>query len=120
VINLTAKEEQTPKQELNRTNLEQYTYKYILRVIKEGSNKLHFSKEEMEGGYIPNDIAPRVACYVLELGGHKCPHPYPKDASIYFSSVCASCHGRDGKGINGAYPDLTKSVLLGVKRELNP
>jgi cytochrome c553 len=70
----------------------------------------------MEGGYISKDDAKVVACYVLELSGRECPHPYPKDkATGYFSSVCAGCHGNDGKGINGTYPDLTKKEYVGFK-----
>ncbi len=98
-------------------NIEEATYNYILDVINHGSSKLHFKKNEvMEGGYISPEDAPKVACYVLELSGKKCPHPYNKDAQLFFSSVCAGCHGNDGKGINGAYPDLTRPVLLGLEQ----
>ena len=88
---------------------------YIIDVINNGSNRLKVSKEPMEGGYIPKDKARDVACYVYELSGRKCSHKYSKDAAMYFSSSCAGCHGNDGKGINGAYPNLTKNPLLGVK-----
>ena len=70
----------------------------------------------MEGGYIPKEKAKDVACYVYELSGKKCTKPYSKDASLYFTSSCAGCHGTDGKGINGTYPDLTKNPLLGIKK----
>jgi len=70
----------------------------------------------MEGGYVEKEVAPRIACYVLELGGHRCPHPYPKDAAMYYSSVCAGCHGNDGTGIHGTYPDLTRHKLLGIEK----
>jgi len=96
-------------------NNEQDVVAYIQNVIINGSSKLKVSKEIMEGGYIPKDKAKDVACYVYELSGKKCTKKYSKDASLYFSSSCAGCHGIDGKGINGTYPDLTKSKLLGIK-----
>ena len=91
-------------------------YSYIVDVINNGSSGNGFRGGEMEGGYISKDDAKVVACYVLELTGRKCPHSYPKDiASGYFSSVCAGCHGNDGKGINGTYPDLTKREYVGFR-----
>jgi mono/diheme cytochrome c family protein len=90
-------------------------YRYILHVIRYGSNRLHFPGGEMEGGYLSEEEAPKVACYVMELGGHRCPHPYPKDAAMFYTSVCGGCHGDDGKGLHGAYPDLTRPKLLGIE-----
>ena len=87
---------------------------YIVDVINNGSNRLHFQKEGMDGGYVPKDKAKDVACYVYELSGKKCNRVYAKDASLYFSSNCAGCHGSDGKGLNGAFPDLTQKRLLGL------
>ena len=92
----------------------QTIYRYILHVIRYGSNRLHFPGGVMEGGYLSEADAPKVACYVMELGGHKCPHPYPKDAAMFYTSVCGGCHGNDGKGLHGAYPDLTRPTLLGI------
>ncbi len=89
---------------------------YISHVINEGSNILGFPGGEMEGGYVDSSVAPRIACYVLELSGRKCPHEYPKDAAMYFSSVCAGCHGNDAKGLHGSFPDLTRERLLGIER----
>lgn len=90
---------------------------YITDVINNGSSQLKVSKEIMEGGYIPKEIAGDVACYVYELSGKKCNKKYSKDAQMYFTSSCAGCHGVDGKGTNGAYPDLTKSRLLGISKD---
>jgi mono/diheme cytochrome c family protein len=96
-------------------NTEEDVVAYIVDVINNGSNRLKVSKEIMEGGYIPKDKAKDVACYVYELSGKKCTKKYSKDAAMYFSSSCAGCHGIDGKGTNGAYPDLTRKRLLGIK-----
>ena len=81
---------------------------YIENVINNGSNHLNFQKGGMEGGYVPKSKARDVAYYVYELSGKKANKPYAKDASLYFSSNCAGCHGVDGKGIKGSFPDLTK------------
>jgi len=90
---------------------------YIIDVINSGSNRFKFRGGEMEGGYIPKSSAKDVACYVYELSGRKCTKPYSKNAQLLFSSSCAGCHGNDGKGINGRYPDLTKKRLLGLGGE---
>ena len=95
-------------------NTQEDVVAYIEDVIINGSNKLKVSKEFMEGGYIPKEKAKDVACYVYELSGKKCTKSYAKDAAMYFSSSCAGCHGIDGKGVHGAYPDLTKPKLLGI------
>ena len=88
-------------------------YSYILDVIHHGSHRLHYPGGVMEGGYLPPEEAPKVACYVMELGGHRCPHPYPADAQMFYTSVCGGCHGNDGKGLHGSYPDLTRPNLKG-------
>lgn len=95
-------------------------YDYIVDVIVHGSNRLHFNTQEvMEGGFVANEDAPKVACFVLSLAKEACPHPYSEDAAMFYSSNCAGCHGEDGKGLNGTYPDLTKRPLLGMSRSLS-
>jgi cytochrome c553 len=91
-------------------------YRYILHVINKGSDRLGFPGGVMEGGYVAPEDAPKVACYVMELGGHTCPQSVPKDAAMFYTSVCGGCHGNDGKGLHGAYPDLTRPRLLGIER----
>ncbi len=104
------------RRELSALHSPEYLYRYIVKVIEKGSHQFDFPGGTMEGGYLSADLAPRVACYVMELGGHPCPHSYPKDAAMYFSSVCAGCHGSDGKGLHGSYPDLTRPTLLGIEK----
>ncbi len=89
---------------------------YIVNVINYGSNHLGFQQEGMEGGFVPKEKARDVACYVYELSGKKCSKTYAKDAALYYSSNCASCHGNDGKGLNGTFPDLTRERLLGLEK----
>ncbi|ADV46985.1 hypothetical protein Nitsa_1739 [Nitratifractor salsuginis DSM 16511] len=104
------------REELRQIDTPEYLYHYIVNVINHGSHTLGFPGGEMEGGYVPPESAPEIACYVMKLGGHRCPHSYSRDAQMYFSSVCAGCHGLDGKGLHGTYPDLTRPTLLGIER----
>lgn len=104
--------------ELSQINTSAYTKQYIIKVINHGSNILDFKGGVMEAGFASADDADKIACYTLELSGKKCKDPYAKDAAMFYTSICGGCHGDDGKGLGGTYPDLTKSKLLGiVKRE---
>ena len=105
------------KEELTLIRSDATLKQYIMDVINQGSRQLHFKKNEvMEGGYAPQEDIEKIACYVMTLSGRKCKQPYPADAVGFYTSICGGCHGDDGKGIHGAYPDLTKNPLLGVKR----
>ena len=105
------------KKELAHIDTPQYTYQYIINVIDHGSNDLHFNeKETMEAGFASKEDAPKIACYVLSLSNESCGFPYAKDAAMYYTSNCAGCHGEDGKGIHGTYPDLTRRPLLGIEK----
>ena len=105
------------EQELARIDTPAYTYRYIIDIINHGSATLHFKpKEIMEGGFASREDAPKIACYVLSLAHETCPVPSSTDAAMYFSSNCAGCHGEDGKGIHGTYPDLTRRPLLGIEK----
>ncbi len=92
---------------LDKDSTQEEVVDYIENVINNGSNHLNFQEDGMEGGYVPKSKARDVAYYVYELSGKKTKKVYSKDASLYFSSNCAGCHGIDGKGIKGSYPDLT-------------
>ncbi len=104
------------KQELRQINTVQYVKKYIVDVINHGSLGLGFKGGVMEGGYASFDDAPKIACYVLSLSGKICPNGYEKDAPMFFTSICGGCHGDDGKGLGGSYPDLTRKKLLGIEK----
>jgi len=105
------------EEELQKVHTVGYLKQYIVDVINHGSSQLAFKSDEvMEGGIALEEDAPKIACYVLKLSGKKCKIPYSKDAAMYYSSNCAGCHGDDGKGLHGAYPDLTVSTLLGIKK----
>ncbi|MEA3417927.1 MAG: hypothetical protein U9Q90_00910 [Campylobacterota bacterium] len=102
--------------ELSRIDTSAYTLQYIIDVINHGSYDLGFSGGVMEGGFAAHDDASKIACYVLEMSGKKCTKPYAKDAEMFYTSICGGCHGNDGKGLGGNYPDLTRERLLGVER----
>jgi cytochrome c553 len=105
------------EEELERLHTDEYTKTYIVNVINHGSSQLHFKKDEvMEEGFVSKEDAPKVACYVLTLSGKECKESYPEDAAMFFTSVCGGCHGNDGKGLGGTYPDLTRKTLLGIEK----
>ena len=100
---------------LSRIRSDTYLKEYIIDVINHGSTQLHFKKDEtMEAGFAPKEDAEGIACYVMALSGKKCKQPYPSEMAGYYTSICGGCHGNDGKGVHGAYPDLTRDPLLGI------
>lgn len=93
-----------------------YTKAYIVKVINHGSNILNFKGGEMEGGFASEEDTQKIACYVMEFSGKKCTSPYPKNAAMFYTSICGGCHGDEGKGIDGIYPDLTIDKMLGIQK----
>ena len=104
------------EEELSQIDSPEYALQYIVHIIDHGSFDLGFSGGVMEGGFASHDDASKIACYVLELSGKKCTDPYPEDAAMFYTSICGGCHGNDGKGLGGNYPDLTRKQLLGIER----
>ena len=103
---------------LDYINSDEYLQKYIIDVINNGSREFNFKGGIMEGGFASKEDAPKIACYVMSLSGRECKEPYPKDAHMFYSSICAGCHGMDGKGLGGSYPNLTRPILLGIEKKL--
>jgi len=101
--------------ELSRIDTDEYTKEYIIKVINNGSNSLNFKGGVMEGGFADPSDAGKIACYTMEFSGKKCNEPYPKDAAMFYTSNCGGCHGNDGRGLGGNYPDLTKKKMLGIE-----
>ena len=104
------------KVELQKLHTQTYVKQYIIHVINHGSEQFNFKGGVMEGGFVSNADAPKIACYVMEFSGKKCKTPYEKNAAMFYSSNCAGCHGEDGKGLNGTYPDLTRKNFLGIEK----
>jgi cytochrome c553 len=101
--------------ELSHIDSDEYTKEYIIKVINHGSTILDFKGGVMEGGFADPSDAEKIACYTMELSGKKCSSPFPKDAAMFYTSNCGGCHGNDGKGLGGIYPDLTKRKMLGIE-----
>ena len=101
--------------ELSQIDLDKYTKAYIIKVINHGSDILDFKGGIMEGGFASAEDAEKIACYTLTLSGRKCTTPYAKDAAMFYTSICGGCHGNDGKGLGGNYPDLTRKKMLGIE-----
>lgn len=85
----------------------------IINVIKHGSKGMNFPGGEMLGaadlGVAEEDI-PAIAAYVAkDLSAIKKTtneNLVAKGKEAY--AICAACHGEDGKGQDGMFPDLTK------------
>jgi len=102
--------------ELSHINSVSYAKKYITGIILHGSHQFGLKGGAMEGGLANEEDAGRIACYVLSLSGKKCPEPQAPDAAMYFTSSCGGCHGNDGRGLSGTYPDLTRKKLMGIEK----
>ena len=104
------------KEELQELHSNAYLKQYIIHVINHGSEQFNFKGGIMEGGFALPADAPKIACYVMEFSGKHCETPYEKNAAMFYSSNCAGCHGEEGKGLNGSYPDLTRETFLGIEK----
>ncbi len=103
------------KDELSKIDTPLYKKNYIIDVINHGSKTLGFKGGVMDAGFASVEDAPKIACFVLTLSNQKCDEEYSKDAQMFYTSICGGCHGDDGRGLNGNYPDLTKKKLLGIR-----
>ncbi len=89
---------------------------YIVNVINNGMNKLNYPSSPMDGGFALKEDAKDIARYVVTLSGKTSSDDQKaKAAAIYYTSNCGGCHGDDGKGLNGTFPDLTLKRLKGIE-----
>ena len=95
-----------------------YLERYITHIIIHGSQqRLGFKYGDMPAGMADTDAAPKIAAYVATLSGRKPSHPeWAREGRLFYISNCGGCHGEDGKGIRGTFPDLTRDPLLGIAR----
>lgn len=90
--------------------------KYIEHVIEHGSDVLHMKAGMMDGGYAYGEDIKKIASYVLTLSHREPIYPkYLQDGNMLYNGNCGGCHGDDGKGLGGAYPDLTIPLFIGAK-----
>jgi hypothetical protein len=112
------------KEEAKRTVKElrsiPYLERYIVEVINEGSSQgLGFKYGDMPARMADEKAAPKIAAYVVHLAGLKPTHPeWVKEGHTFYISNCGGCHGEDGRGIHGTFPDLTRVPLLGIEKRL--
>lgn len=88
---------------------------YVARVIVEGSDVLDLPTGAMDQGLATPGDAKKIAAYVMTLSGKDPTHPeHIQEGNLYYNGNCGGCHGDDGKGLNGIYPDLTLPLLKGA------
>jgi len=115
-ISVEVKKTEPYKIELQKLHTTAYVKQYIIHVINHGSEQFDFKGGIMEGGFASLADAPKIACYVMEFSGKQCETVYEKNAAMFYSSNCAGCHGEEGKGQRGIYPDLTRKNFLGIEK----
>jgi hypothetical protein len=104
------------KRVIKETGSSQCCQRYIEQVIEHGSSVLNLPAGVMDAGYAEGDDIKKIASYVLTLSGREAIYPeFLQEGNMLFSGNCAGCHGDDGKGMNGSYPDLTRSLFKGAQ-----
>ena len=116
---------ETCRQEATRRTVEEirsvpYLEEYIVGVINRGSQQnLGFKYGDMPEKMADEKAAPKIAAYVVTLAGLRPTHPeWVKEGHTFYVSNCGGCHGEDGKGVHGTFPDLTRHPLLGIERRI--
>lgn len=93
-----------------------FSERYIATVINEGSDVLNLPAGNMAAGYADPSDASKIAAYLITLSGRTPTHPeYVQEGNLYYAGNCSGCHGTDGKGHGGKYPDLTLRMMKGVQ-----
>ena len=94
--------------------------KYIVDVVNHGSSqKLGFKYGDMPAHMADEKAAPKIAAYVVTLMGRTPTHPeWVREGHTFYVSNCGGCHGENGKGVHGTFPDLTRDPLLGIEKRI--
>ncbi|WP_345984808.1 c-type cytochrome [Sulfurimonas sp. HSL-1656] len=104
------------QREYNEINSTAYLERYVVDVINQGSDVLGLPAGSMAAGFSDPSDAQIIAAYVVSIAGKSPVNPeYIQEGSLYYAGNCSGCHGSDGKGMGGAYPDLTLPMLEGIK-----
>ncbi len=106
------------EEELQNIDTTEYLEDYIVNITMNGSaNQLGFPAGDMQGGFAYKSDAKNIARYVVTLLKKKSTNDKKAEkAEIFFTSNCGGCHGHDGSGLNGAFPNLTQYPLLGIMK----
>ena len=105
------------KDELKRIHTTTYLEEYIVKIINEGSfQNLGFATKTMDANLAHSVDALDIARFTILLRGEKSSDDKrAKKAEIFYTSNCGGCHGNDGKGMDGTFPDLTIKTMLGIQ-----
>lgn len=106
------------KKELSALDTDAYVEAYIIRIINEGSKGiLGFSGGVMDAGFAAPEDAANIARYVMSLSQRKSSDDaLGAKSELFYTSNCGGCHGNDGKGLGGAFPDLTLKRYVGLEK----
>ncbi|BDY12842.1 c-type cytochrome [Hydrogenimonas cancrithermarum] len=112
--------EKESKKTLEELRSVAYLERYIENVINNGSSqKLGYAYGDMQAGFADPEAAKKIAAYVVTLAGLKPTHPeWVREGHTFYVSNCGGCHGEDGKGVHGTFPDLTRHPLLGIEKRI--
>lgn len=107
--------------ELSHIESDAYVEAYIIKIINEGSNgHLGFSGGAMDAGIAVKEDAQNIARFTMSLSGRKSSDDaIGKKSELFYTSNCGGCHGNDGKGLNGTFPDLTKKTFVGIEKRIH-
>jgi len=118
-VEITPKNQQSLKEEYAKIGTIEYLEEYIQKVIREGSSGHNYPGGEMQSGLVDEKTAKLISYFVTELSGKKSSHHQEaQKAQMFYTSNCGGCHGDDGKGLNGTYPDLTKERFFGIEERI--
>ncbi|WP_201352329.1 c-type cytochrome [Hydrogenimonas urashimensis] len=112
--------EKEAKRSIDELRSIHYLERYVEDVINHGSSQnLGFKYGDMPAHMADERAAPKIAAYVVTLSGKKPTHPeWAREGHTFYISNCGGCHGEDGRGIHGTFPDLTRDPLLGIERRI--
>ena len=100
-----------------RPNCVECFEKYIEEVINEGLDIFHYPSGPMPGGTVGPEEAKKIAAFMATLQGYRPSHPeWVEEGKALFYGNCTGCHGPEGKGQRGYFPDLTRRPLEGYER----
>ena len=91
--------------------------KYVVHVIDEGLDIFHYPSDPMPAHTVSHTEAQKIAAFMATLQGLRPTHPeWVKEGRYLFYGNCTGCHGPDGKGQKGYFPDLTRRPLEGLQK----
>lgn len=92
--------------------------KYVVHVIDEGSDIFHYPSGPMPPHTVSHTEAKKIAAFMATLQGFRPTHPeWVQEGRYLFYGNCTGCHGPNGKGQKGYFPDLTRHPLAGLQKK---